>query len=279
MIAPLAIVTGATGTLGGAVVKRLWRTGWSVLALGRSPEKLQGLHDWLNTAPHGERQVHYTVAMEFPGADYARVAAYCECHQRLDGEVTLLVVCHGADPCVKPTLDLTTEEVEHVWQTDVLATLRLCQAIGRVMIAQRDGAIVIVSSVHSTVTYPERTAYSLAKSALSGLVRSLAVEWGVYGVRTNAILPWQCTGERTDSFIAGHREITGEDLGELYRQRSPMRRLILPGEVADAVLFLADNQAVNGHELVLDGGVIQSMWYQGFVSPTEAKDERCHGKP
>lgn len=270
MTAPLAIVTGATGTLGGAVVKLLWHTGDSILALGRSPAKLQALHDWLHTTLHSDQQGHYTVAMEFPTADYTRLTAYCECHQQLGGEVAMLVICHGDAPCVKPTLDLTAQEVEHVWQTDVLATLRVCQAVAPIMMQRQSGAIVIVNSLHSKLTYPERTAYSMAKSALSGLVRSLAVEWGAYGIRVNSVCPWQCTGERTDSFITQHHEDTGEDLGELYRQRSPIRRLIEPSEVARAVLLLAANQAINGHELVLDGGVSQSMWYRGFIAPTEA---------
>lgn len=263
MVSELAIVSGATGGIGRAVVERLWKAGYSVLALGRSPEKLQALHDWLTGTPHSRCQVSYTVAMTFPDADYARLAAYCECHQRLGGEIALLAVCHGAVP--QPGPFATCEQaLRDVLMVDVLATVRLCQAIGESMRVQGSGSICLVSSLHSRISYPERAAYVVGKSALSGLVRSLALDWGRYGIRTNAVLPWQVRGPRTDGFIAAYRDATGQDLEERYKQRSPMRRLVEAEDVADAVLFLARNTACNGVELVLDGGVSQNMWYEGY---------------
>jgi len=272
--APLAIVSGATGTIGRVVVERLWHDGYSILALGRTPAKLEALQQWLTVTPHHNAQVSYVVAMNFHDADYTRLAAYYACHRRQDGQIALLVLCHGAAPEVMPVLSPPAPgAVDTVWQTDVRATIALCQSVGVPMTAQRQGVIVLVSSLHAKVSYPQRLAYAVAKSALSGLVRSLALEWGALGVRTNALLPWQVTGERTTRFIAAHRETTGEDLEELYKQRSPSRRLVTPADVAAAVLFCANNPALNGAEIVLDGGVSQSMWYGPFREPEYATEE------
>lgn len=265
---PLAVVSGATGGIGRVVVERLWRAEYSVLALGRSPEKLQALHEWLLQTPHSRRQVLYTVALTFPDADYTRVAAHCECHQRLGGNIALLAVCHGAAPQPGPFADCE-QAMRDVLLVDVFATARLCATVGETMLAQGHGSLCLVSSLHSRISYPERAAYGVGKSALSGLVRGLALDWGRYGIRTNSILPWQVRGPRTDGFIAAHREATGEDLEELYKQRSPMRRLVEAEDVADAVLFLARNPACNGIELVLDGGTSCSMWYEGYKAPEQ----------
>ena len=264
MPSPLAIISGATGTIGQAVTQRLWREGYSVLALGRTPEKLQSLHEWLSHCSHSNQQVHYTVWMEFPGADWDRLSAYCACHRKLGGDIAVLAVCHGA--ALMPGRALVCfPDMQDILAVDVLSTLCLCQTIGEVMLSQEHGSIALISSLHAYQTYPERVPYATTKAAICGMARALAVEWGPHGVRTNTILPWQVRGPRSQALADAVTQQTGEDLLEQYRQRSPMRRLVEPDDIAEAVLFLARNPACNGVELVLDGGVSQSMWYQGFV--------------
>lgn len=257
MSSALALVSGATGGIGRAVVERLWQEGYSVVALGHTPAKCASLNTWFRLHPCAGRDA-YAHPLDVRDAE-----ALARCRTLLDDQLTLLVCCHGAAPMIAPAVQ-TLQTARDVIDIDVFGTIGLCHLVGPYMLGQQRGSIALVSSLHARQTYPERLPYSMAKSAISGLVRSLAVEWGPYGVRTNAVLPWQVSGPRTESFITARREATGEDLEELYRQRSPMRRLIAPEDIADAVLFLARNPAINGHELVLDGGVSASMWYEGY---------------
>jgi len=100
------------------------------------------------------------------------------------------------------------------------------------------------------------------------MARSLALEWGPLGIRVNALAPWQTAGERTDRFVRAAKA-QGVDLLAAYVATSPLRRLILPEEVADAVLFLASNGGMTGQTLVLDAGVSASMWMRPFTDMTE----------
>ena len=249
----IAFVTGGTGGLGSAIVTRLLAESYQVLPWSRHP------------APRGTEAAG---CLWSPALDVQQSLAAWHRHVNADieayGTPDMLVVAHGAAPCVKATVDLTEADVETVWQTDIWGTFAACQTVGRAMLARRRGSIVIVSSIHSKVTYTQRLPYSVAKSALSGLVRSLALEWGPHGLTVNAVCPWQCAGVRTERFIAA-AAARGEDLRTAYLERSPLRRLIAPEEVADAVLFLVQNRACNGLEVVLDGGVSQSMWYKSFA--------------
>jgi NAD(P)-dependent dehydrogenase (short-subunit alcohol dehydrogenase family) len=180
------------------------------------------------------------------------------------GTPELLVVAHGAAPAIAPAIALEGHHFADVLLTDVWGAFMACQSVGNYMVQQKRGTIVLLSSLHAKQTYPQRVAYSMAKSALSGLVRSLAIEWGPSGVRTNAILPWQCTGPRTEAFLAA-AHAQGEDLEEAYLRKSPLRRLITPEDIAETVLWLARTESINGAEIIMDGGVSQSMWYQPFL--------------
>lgn len=272
MTTPLALITGATGGIGRAVCDRLWHEGYSIIALGHTTSKIAELNDWFLEHPGSEQYgIAILLDLDCPD-DLWTMHALLQHAPGNTHELELLVVCHGHAPVVKDTLQLTRGDMRRVWNVDVLGTLIMCQLAGRYMLPKQQGSIVVVSSVHTKQTYPQRTLYGAAKSALSGLVRGLAVEWGPSGIRTNAVCPWQVIGKRSTHFIEAAAAL-GEDLLEQYKQRSPMRRLIQPEEVADAVLFLARNQACNGVELILDGGVSQSMWYKGFVEQEEKTDD------
>lgn len=253
---PLALVTGATGGIGSVIVQRLLREGYDVIACGRNQAKLDVL------------RVTHTSILSTPCFDVRQsldawqstITATAEAF----GVPDLLVIAHGAAPLPVATIDLTEAQAREVWDTDVWGTFAACKTVGRFMLDAGHGCIVIVSSLHARQTYPSRVPYATAKSALSGMARALAVEWGRHKIRTNVLLPWQVRGERSTQMAETLREETGEDLLELYRQRSPMRRLLEPEDIAHAVVCCAQNPALNGAEIVLDGGVSQSMWYQGY---------------
>lgn len=259
MLHTLAIVSGSTGGIGKVCTERLWEEGYSLIALGHTPSKCQGLRDWFLAHPR-EQQEGHVLSMDLRNdAQIWRIRALID---EFAYDVALLAVCHGAapQPCQALYADVPTRMV---FDVDVMGALALCQVAGRYMIEQRHGCIVLLSSLHSNQTFPERVPYVVSKSALCGIARALAVEWGQYGINVNALCPWQVAGERTDKFLKqAHEKCI--DLLEAYKQRSPMRRLVQPEELANTVMWLAQTPSVTGQEIVIDTGVSASMFHEGY---------------
>lgn len=105
-----------------------------------------------------------------------------------------------------------------------------------------------------------RTPYTSSKTALIGLVRTLATETGPYGVRVNVVSPGPVTGPRLDQMLEGQSRVTGrttEDLRSEFAAESPLRRLVDPDDVAAAVVYLAGDGArsTTGEDLNVSAGI------------------------
>ncbi len=167
------------------------------------------------------------------------------------GEIDVLVNNAGIS-MVRPAELTTLEEWERVLRINLTGPFILCQTVGRRMLERGSGSIVNIASVAGLLGVADRSAYNASKHGLIGLTRTLAAEWGGRGVRVNAVCPgWvktpmddkdQATGSYSDADITS---------------RIPMARFASPGDIAQAVAFLADPEKsafVNGHSLSVDGG-------------------------
>jgi len=147
----------------------------------------------------------------------------------------------------------TLAEAEFRRSLDVMATgTFLCaRAFGSRMVERRHGTIVNISSINAAEAFPQRLAYCAAKAAVEMMTRVLAIEWADRGVRVNAVAPGVT---RTD--MVGRAIASGAVNEAMYVERTPMRRLAEPSEIADAVVFLASDRAsfITGATLVVDGG-------------------------
>ena len=254
----LAIISGATGDIGSDVGKAFWRAGYSLLCLGRTDAKVGEMRQWFVDRPRPHQQAHVLRLDVTQETEYWRLHAILEHQQE---PVTALALCHGAAPYPgKAEYGDTLRHAQGVMDTDVFGTYRLCQAVWKYMQRGGGGSISIVSSLHARATYPHRTPYALAKSALSGLVHALALDWGKDNIRVNSILAWQVEGSRTAQVARSE----GEDTVDLYRKKSPLSRLVDPVDVARTVLWLAECASVTGTEIVVDCGVSASMWHRPF---------------
>ena len=150
-----------------------------------------------------------------------------------------------------PSLDFPEDE----WRRslDVMATgvFFCCQAFGRQMVESGGGTIVNISSMNATVAFPMRLAYNAAKAAVKSMTEVLAIEWAEHGIRVNAIAPGVTRTALVDKAIRD-----GFVNERAYVERTPLKRLGKPEEIARAALYLAsdDSSFVTGHFLVVDGG-------------------------
>jgi gluconate 5-dehydrogenase len=137
----------------------------------------------------------------------------------------------------KPVLDLDDAD----W---------LGRAVGRLMVGQRYGRMVFVSSVSGLLAHPDHAPYAATKGGMNQLLRVMAREWAPHGVTVNAVAPGYIETDLTKAYLdtGNHRE----SLESLV----PAGRLGRPEEVADAVTFLASDRArfITGQVLYIDGG-------------------------
>src|SRR5215813_11804182 len=164
------------------------------------------------------------------------------------GRIDVLVNNAGlATEGVLPTM--RPDEITELVDVNLTAALLLSQACSRVMLRQGGGCIINISSVNALRGHPGVAVYSATKAALDGLTRSLARELGPRRIRVNSVAPGYFESE-----------VTGE-MAEAQKQRiarrTPLGRLARIDEVANAIHFLASEQAsfITGQTLVVDGGI------------------------
>ena len=167
------------------------------------------------------------------------------------GQIDLLVNNAGISS-ISPAEKTSAQQFRRVLDINLTAPFLLSKAAGAKMLARGKGAIVNVASIAGLVGIADRVAYNASKHGLVGMTRTLAAEWGGRGVRVNAVCPgWVKTEmDLADQSSGGYTDddITG---------RVPMARFASPTDIAQAILFLADetkSSFINGHTLVVDGG-------------------------
>lgn len=120
------------------------------------------------------------------------------------------------------------------------------------------GSIINIGSTAGLHGYPLRTPYAASKWALIGLTKTLAMELGPHGIRVNAVCPGSVEGPRIDGVHAAKaaaRGVSVEEIREAFRQKSSLRTLIAPDDVAETILFLCSDSAarISGQALAVDG--------------------------
>ena len=166
------------------------------------------------------------------------------------GRLDILVNNAGLSP--ESLAENVREEVfDSVLRVNVKGTFFASQAAGRVMIQQKRGCIINMSSQAGFIALPTESVYCMTKAAIAHLTKCLAVEWGKYNIRVNAVAPTFIRTPGTESVlqdpVAKSKVI--ESIAALHRIGEPM-------DVAGAVVFLASPAAslITGHTMLIDGG-------------------------
>jgi NAD(P)-dependent dehydrogenase (short-subunit alcohol dehydrogenase family) len=152
----------------------------------------------------------------------------------------------------RAAMQTTDEEFRSVMQTHVAGAFALARAAAPGMIQRKSGSILFIASMASIFGIPQVSAYSAAKSALMGLVHSLATEWSPQGVRVNAIAPGWIESDMMQAAFKGD-----PDRAKRILQRTPLGRFGEARDVGLAAVYLCSSAArfVTGTMLAVDGGV------------------------
>lgn len=232
-------ITGATGTLGQAVINRFY---------GNSSTGLPDNYICVTARNIKKNYFGFCTCVSLDVTDERAVRGFFSSIDPVD----ILVTCAGVS-LVKPSLELIAEEWRYVIDVNLTGTfLSIREAV-------KHGAtrIVTIGSIHGSTptSYPQRAAYTASKAGVVGLTQALAVELAPQGVAINCVAP-------------GHLPVlmdgtgAGNELLEAARARTPTGRLTTPEEVAEVIYWLCNDAPMNltGQVIAVSGGFELNTW-------------------
>ncbi|MDP5307415.1 SDR family NAD(P)-dependent oxidoreductase [Paracoccus spongiarum] len=244
----IALVTGASGSLGGRFAQVLAGSGAAVVLAARRLDALQDLRDRLSA----EGAVAHAVEMDVTSRDSV-TAAVAQAEQMAAGPVDILINNSGiAQPGA--ALDQDDEDWARVFAVNVEGARRASVAVVRRLVqAGRPGAIVNVASILGLRQGAGVSAYATSKAALIQMTRQHALEWARHRIRVNALAPGYVETDLNRDFFAA-------EAGQAMIRRIPQRRLGQAGELDGPLLLLASGAGsfMTGSVIVADGGHLLS---------------------
>ena len=246
-----ALVTGSTRGIGYAFAGALVRAGCVTVVHGRDPAATAEARDRLLADAHAGARVH-TVSFDVTDADAvaAGVAAAQDAVGALDIVVNNAGVQHREPAATVPVADW-----RRVVDTNLTGAFLVSRAAAPSMMDRRRGKIVNVCSLMSELARPGITPYAAAKGGLKMLTRSLAAEWGPYGIQVNGIGPGYIETELTAPLRADVR------FDAWVRGRTPAGRWGTVDDLTGTLRFLVSPAAdyVNGQIVYVDGGMVATI--------------------
>src|SRR5665213_3488257 len=236
----IALVTGASGGIGGAISKALHAQGATVVLSGTRAEALEAVR-----AELGARAFVATANL----SDIASIEALPKAAEAAAGSGIDILVNNAGITKDNLFMRMKDDEWDQVIAVNLTAAFRLSRAVLRGMMKKRWGRIVQITSVVGETGNPGQGNYAAAKAGLVGMTKSLAAEVASRGITVNAVAPGFIQTAMTEGLAAEQKDKLAAAI--------PMGRQGTPEEVAACVLFLACDEAryVTGHTLHVNGGL------------------------
>ena len=240
----IALVTGAARGLGRAIALALANAGAEV-ALG-----LREVKEDAGVAAEIRKMGRKALPLQMDVSKMDQISLAVDRTVKEFGRIDILVNNAGIAPG-NLVEDVTEEDFDATLAVNLKGTFFVSQAVGRVMIRQKKGTIINMSSQAGFAALPTESVYCMTKAGIAHLTKCLAIEWGKHGITVNAVAPTFINTPGTEDFLSDPRRLvdTVERIAALHRIGEPM-------EVAGAVVFLASSAAslITGETLLIDGG-------------------------
>ena len=235
-----ALVTGATGGIGGAIARALHGAGATVAISGTKAEKLEGL------AAELKERVHVLPCNLADRAAVTKLAGEAEAKV---GTLDILVNNAGITRD-NLFMRMTDEEWDQVLAVNLTSAFTLCRGAVRNMMRRRHGRIINIASVSGILGNPGQGNYSAAKAGMIGMTKSLAREVASRGITANCIAPGFITTAMT--------EVLNEKIVEEAKKHIPVGTFGTTNDIAAAALYLASAEAgyITGQTLHVNGGMV-----------------------
>ena len=233
----IVLITAAAQGIGRASVEAFVRAGAKVIATDINAAKLAELDDMAGVT---------TRVLDVLSAEAVK-AAVAEI-----GHIDVLFNCAGVVHS-GTVLEMSDADMDFAFDLNIKAQIRTIQAVLPQMVARKDGCIINMATVASSVKgVPNRAAYTISKAAVIGLTKSIAADYTTQGIRVNAIAP----GTVDSPSLHERWHATGDFEGakKAFIARQPIGRIARPEEVADLAVYLAGATYTTGQVHIIDGG-------------------------
>jgi NAD(P)-dependent dehydrogenase (short-subunit alcohol dehydrogenase family) len=247
----VAFITGASSGLGAQFARTLARAGAAVVLTARRIEKLKDLRAQIE----GEGGDAHVIALDVTDLDSIKSAvAHAETEV---GSIDILVNNSGVSTTQR-IQDVTEEDFDYVFETNVKGAFFVAQEVGKRMLARARGAapgtytggrIINIASMAGLKTLPQIGVYAMSKAAVVQMTKAYAMEWGRFGINVNALCPGYI-----DTEINHHHWAT--EPGQKLIQMLPRKRVGKPEDLDALIVLLASDQShfVNGAVIAADDG-------------------------
>lgn len=232
----VALITGATGGIGGAIARKMRNAGATVVVSGRNIAKLDAEFD----------DEYIKIPCDL-AADGGAVELVMNTIERA-GKIDILINNAGI---TRDTLlmRMTDDQFDEVINTNLRSCFKMCRAAIMPMMKNRFGRIINMASIIGTIGGPGQANYAASKGGMIAMTKSIAAEVASRGITANAIAPGFIKTPMTD--------VLPDELKKTYLAQIPAGRFGEPDDIANACVFLASDEAsyINGQTLHVNGGM------------------------
>ncbi len=232
----VALITGATGGIGGAIAKRMKEAGATVVVTGRSIDKRDAQFD--------NSLIKIPIDLASDGGAIDLVQSTID----TAGKIDILVNNAGI---TQDTLlmRMSDEQFDNVINTNLRSCFKMCRAVVMPMMKNRGGRIINIASIIGEIGGPGQAKNAASKGGMIAMTKSIAAEVGSRGITANCIAPGFIKTPMTD--------VLSDDLKKSYLAQIPAGRFGEPDDIAYACVFLASDESsyINGQVLHVNGGM------------------------